>query len=131
MALVDGRTGIEVIDRRECLRLLAAEDFGRVGLLDGGHPLILPVNYAMAGEYVVFRTGEGSKLDAVRGPACFEIDGHDDGAHTGWSVVVRGRLEDVTGDPAFADVAQPWSFPDRKDHVLRIVATSIRGRRIT
>ena len=131
MAIVDRRTGIEVIDRRECLQLLAGDDFGRVAILDGGHPLILPVNYAMSGDFVVFRTAEGSKLDAVRGPASFEIDDHDPETRTGWSVVVRGRLEDVTGDPAYADLAHPWSFPDRKDHVLRIVPTSIRGRRIT
>ena len=139
MALVDGRTGIEVIDRRECLALLAAADFGRVGLLDGGHPLILPVNYAMDGEQVVFRTGEGTKLQAIRGPACFEIDGHDPEARTGWSVVVRGRLEEVTKEQPelfarLADLAHPWApdpkGPGEKTHVLRIVPTSIRGRRL-
>ncbi len=135
MALVDGRTGIEVIDRTECLRLLAADDFGRVGVLDGGHPLILPVNYAMDGDVVVFRTGEGTKLDAIRGPACFEIDGHDSDAHTGWSVVVRGRLEEVTHHQQalferLRDLATPWSQAADKDHVLRIVPASIRGRRV-
>jgi nitroimidazol reductase NimA-like FMN-containing flavoprotein (pyridoxamine 5'-phosphate oxidase superfamily) len=126
MALVDRRTGIEIIDRSECLRLLADETFGRVGVLDGGHPLILPVNYALDGDQVVFRTGEGTKLDAVRGPACFEIDAHDDRAHTGWSVVVRGRLEQATADQQ--DLAQPWAVEG--EHALRIVPASIRGRRV-
>jgi nitroimidazol reductase NimA-like FMN-containing flavoprotein (pyridoxamine 5'-phosphate oxidase superfamily) len=135
MALVDRRTGIEIIDRSECLRLLAADDFGRIGVLDGGHPLILPVNYAMDGDVVVFRTGEGTKLDAIRGPACFEIDGHDGEAHTGWSVVVRGRLEEVTQHQQdlyerLKDLASPWSTDAEKAHVLRIVPASIRGRRV-
>lgn len=134
MALVDGKTGIEIIERRECLELLAKDDFGRVGVLDGGHPLILPVNYAMDGEQVVFRSGEGTKLGAIRGPACFEIDGHDSVAKTGWSVVVRGRLDEVLPQQqdAYArikDLAAPWSNSP-KDHVLRIIPTSIRGRRI-
>lgn len=135
MALVDRKTGIEIIERRECLALLAADDFGRIGVLDGGHPLVLPVNYAMDGDHVVFRTGEGTKLDAIRGPACFEIDGHDRQTRSGWSVVVRGRLEEVT--PAQQDLfdrlehlAHPWSEAGEKSHVLRIVATSIRGRRV-
>lgn len=135
MALVDRKTGIEIIDRHECVALLAADDFGRVAVLDGGHPLILPVNYAMDGEHVVFRTGEGTKLDAIKGPACFEIDGHDPETRHGWSVVVRGRLEEVvpTQQDLFEklkDLAHPWSTDGEKAHVLRIVPSSIRGRRI-
>ena len=135
MVNVDRRTGIEVLDRDQCLELLAADDFGRIGLEEGGHPLILPINYAMDGEDVVFRTAEGTKLDAARQPACFEIDEHDSEARTGWSVVVRGRLEEVT--PAHhrelfdrvADLAKPWAEGE-KPHVLRLVAESIQGRRI-
>jgi len=94
---VDNRTGIEIIERRECLALLAADDFGRIGILEGASPLILPVNYALDGEAIIFRSGEGSKLAAARRTAaCFEIDGHDSARHEGWSVVARGRLEEVT-----------------------------------
>ena len=136
MVNVDRRTGIEVLDRDQCLELLAADDFGRIGLEEGGHPLILPINYAMDGEDVVFRTAEGTKLDAARQPACFEIDEHDSEARTGWSVVVRGRLEEVTPahDRALfdrvADLAKPWAEGE-KPHVLRLVAESIQGRRIS
>ena len=139
MALIDNRTGIEIIDRRGCLALLAADDFGRVGVLDGGAPLILPVNYALDDDHVVFCSGEGTKLDAVRGPACFEIDGHDSEARTGWSVIVRGRLEEVTPRlrdsqgliyERVRDLAHPWAKGDH-GHILRIVPASIRGRRIS
>ena len=135
MVNVDRRTGIEVLDRDQCLALLAATDFGRIGLDEGGHPLILPINYAMDGDDVVFRTAEGTKLDAARQPACFEIDEHDSQARTGWSVVVRGRLEEVTAKDKdlfdrVADLAKPWAEGD-KPHVLRLVAESIQGRRVT
>lgn len=135
MALIDRRTGIEVIERDECVRLLGNEVVGRLGIVDGGSPLILPVNYALDGDQVVFRTAEGTKLDAARrAPACFEIDGHDDAAHTGWSVVVRGRLEEVTSldGPAFdrlAELPHPWAEGERS-HVLRLVPSSIQGRRV-
>jgi uncharacterized protein len=50
---------------------------------------------------VVFRTGEGTKLDAaiVGSRVAFEVDETDAAARTGWSVVVRGEAVEVT-DPA-------------------------------
>ena len=135
MALYDHRTQVEVIDRRECLVLLAAEVVGRLGVLDGGSPLVLPMNYALHDEEIVFQTGPGTKLDAANGhPACFEIDAFDRDEHSGWSVVVRGRLEEVTRfDPvalaALEHRAQPWMSAPRPN-VLRLVPSSITGRRI-
>lgn len=132
---VDNRTGIEIIERRECLALLAADDFGRIGILEGASPLILPVNYALDGEAIIFRSGEGSKLAAARRTAaCFEIDGHDSARHEGWSVVARGRLEEVTPyeGPALERLAalpHPWADGDR-GHVLRMVIASVQGRRV-
>lgn len=135
MTRVDRRTGIEVIDERECLELLDGELVGRLGVLDGGSPLILPINYAMDGKHVVFRTASGAKVDARNRPACFEIDGHDDGHRIGWSVVVRGRLEEVTTYHAYlfdrlSHLPQPWAQGD-KPHVMRLVPHSIHGRRVT
>jgi nitroimidazol reductase NimA-like FMN-containing flavoprotein (pyridoxamine 5'-phosphate oxidase superfamily) len=135
MRLFDSRTGVEIIERKECLELLAGEEVGRVGILDGGSPLVLPVTYGMDGDAVVFRTGPGSKLHASRGSAgCFEIDGYDREHHTGWSVVVRGHLDEVTKfDPELlqrtADVADPW-LPGPLEHVVRLSPTTITGRRI-
>ncbi|WP_421121746.1 pyridoxamine 5'-phosphate oxidase family protein [Aquihabitans daechungensis] len=135
MALVDRRTGIEVIEERECLRLLEGEVVGRLGVLDGGTPLILPINYAMDGRHVVFRTAAGTKADAKNRSACFEIDGSDGDRRIGWSVVIRGRLEEVTTFQAglfdrLAHLPQPWARGE-KPHVMRLVPTSIHGRRVT
>ena len=49
MKAVD-RTGIEVVDGDECLRLLRGRRVGRVGIVVAGEPLILPVNYAVLDE---------------------------------------------------------------------------------
>ena len=60
------------------------------------------------GEHVVLQTGPGSKLTASRGQlVCFEVDAFDRETRSGWSVVVRGRLEEVTElDRSFAEVEQ-------------------------
>jgi len=85
MRLIDGRTGIEVMDRDECLQMLRAENVGRVAVVDAGHPVIFPVNYAVDGETLVFRTAEGTKLDASLrgGPVSFEVDDTDRHTRTG------------------------------------------------
>jgi nitroimidazol reductase NimA-like FMN-containing flavoprotein (pyridoxamine 5'-phosphate oxidase superfamily) len=134
MSRIDARTGVEVIDRAECLDLLRQEVIGRIAIVEGTGPLVLPVNYAMHGDRVVFRTGPGSKLAASRGgAACFEIDGFDRATRSGWSVVVRGRLEEVTvldrQHDEVADLADPWLGPDGRPNVLRLVPAVISGRR--
>ena len=52
--MVDNRSGFEVLERRECLRLLAGEVVGRVGVVEAGSPLVLPVNYALDGDVIAW-----------------------------------------------------------------------------
>jgi nitroimidazol reductase NimA-like FMN-containing flavoprotein (pyridoxamine 5'-phosphate oxidase superfamily) len=131
---VDRRTGVEVIDRPECIRLLGEHVLGRLAVNEGSAPLVLPVNYGLAGDRVVIRTAVGTKLDAVHRPVCFEVDDFDRAGRSGWSVVVRGRLVEVM--PADRErweelrvLPEPWAAGD-KDHVLCIEPTVISGRRI-
>lgn len=133
MKLIDARTGIEWLDRAECLRRLEADEIGRLAVVEGGSPHILPVNYRMDGDAVVFRTAAGTKLDAVgRAPACFEIDGFDRTTRTGWSVVVTGRLEEVEASTRAGRRVRdlpvtPWADGER-DHWVRLVGERITGR---
>jgi nitroimidazol reductase NimA-like FMN-containing flavoprotein (pyridoxamine 5'-phosphate oxidase superfamily) len=133
--LIDDRTGIEVLDRGACLRLLRANNVGRIGVLDGGRPVVLPVNYAMDAETVVFRTASGTKLAAaVRGaPVCFEIDHSDPVYQTGWSVVVHGWAEEVLREEAIGRLDElplrSWA-PRDLDHWVVVTPESIGGRRV-
>jgi len=135
MRLIDGRTGIEVIERAECLDLLRSDDNGRVAVVDAGHPVIFPVNYAMDGELIVFRTAEGTKLDATLrgGPVSFEIDDTDRHTRTGWSVIVTGWARVVSSPTRAAELERldlkPWST-HAKDNWVEIHAERISGRRI-
>lgn len=129
-------TGIELIDREACLDLLRADDVGRLAVIDGGRPVIFPVNYVFDGDEIVFRTAPGTKLEqGPRSAACFEIDEFDRAHHAGWSVVVTGRLEEVTRyngalfDHASELPVHPWA-EGPKEHLMRLVPASITGRRI-
>lgn len=129
MKAVD-RTGIEVIDGDECMRLLRGRRVGRLGIVVVGEPVILPVNYAVAGETVVFRSAPGSKLDmGPRAPACFEVDEFDESMHIGWSVLVAGRLEEIDAGEAGAAGVTPWA-PGERDHWMRLVPRRVTGRRV-
>jgi uncharacterized protein len=133
MKLIDTRTGIEWLERAECLERLARHEIGRLAVVDGSRPHILPVNYRLDGEAIVFRTAVGLKLDAVgRAPVAFEIDDFDRKTRSGWSVVVSGRLEEV--EPASEKgqrlrrlPVEPWA-QGAKDHWVRLVPDRITGR---
>src|SRR4029453_19307331 len=89
--VIDSPTGLEVLDHDECLRLLAADEVGRLALVDGGAPVVFPVNYGLDGEAIVFRTAPGTKLAVgPRGPVAFEVDAFDRTTRTGWSIVATG-----------------------------------------
>ena len=137
MRLTDARTGVEVLPTEECLALLAGDEVGRLAVVVGGRPHILPVNYAIDGDVVVFRTANGTKLDgASHAAVAFEVDHFDPATRSGWSVVVHGRAEDVTATERPDVVArtrslkiEPWA-DFNKDHLVRIVAKQITGRRV-
>ena len=85
------------LDREECERLLASHQVGRLAVLAGDAPDIVPVNYATAGGgVIVFRTDPGTVLtEASLRQVAFEVDAFDAEARTGWSVVVHGFGHDI------------------------------------
>ena len=136
MKNVDGSTRLEVIDRAECLRLLASDVVGRLAVVEGGSPLIFPINYVLDGETVVFRSAGGTKVDAARrASAAFEIDGIDRARRCGWSVVASGPLEEVTkfDGRTLERLRQlpvdPWA-DGTKDHWMRLRLDRLTGRRV-
>ena len=124
---------LENVPREECLALLASQVIGRVAVADfNAAPLVVPVNYVLDGEDVVFRTDYGSKFRlAVLGeaPVSFEIDGLDPGRRSGWSVLLQGTASELPEEAGRRLRLQPWA-PGSKTHWVRIVPDSITGRRI-
>ena len=125
-----------ILDEETCFDHLRHEPVGRLGFVDHGEPVILPVNYAVAGRSIVLRTGHGSKLSAalMAQPVCLEIDGWDALSHAGWSVLAKGVAE-VVSDPMVTErldqlPVRPWSRPDLRREWVRILVDEVSGRQV-
>ncbi len=124
------------LTKSECFELLAHEHLGRVAIVDDRGPIVLPVNFVLDRNMVVFRTDEGTKLDAAcrGGRVAFEIDGSDAATRTGWSVLVRGEAVEVTNPAELARLRElplnPWA-PGAKSRYVRILPAALTGRRIS
>ena len=127
-------SGLEVLTRAACLRLLATATLGRIGVTDGALPTILPVNFLFDGDRILVRTGVGTKLHAAAAGAvvAFEVDDFDPLYHSGWSVVVTGPARELTDPDELARVRRAhlprWSPAD--GHVIAIDPAIVSGRRI-
>ncbi|WP_440073572.1 pyridoxamine 5'-phosphate oxidase family protein [Streptosporangium sp. OZ121] len=135
------RPELEKLDRDECLRLITPGGVGRIAFEEIDGPVILPVNYALHGNSVIFRTAFGGPLDdalrtgvqGVESKVAFEVDRIDDAGREGWSVLVRGGVHHVSSEEDRAALAalgvRPWAGGERELYV-RIAATEVTGRRI-
>jgi hypothetical protein len=130
------RASVEMLDREECLRLLATQEIGRLAFVIAGHPDVLPVNYSLDRDEIVIRTDAGRKLEGLsRSPVAFEVDEIDRASHAGWSVVVHGLAQEVTPYDRQEVVERLTSLPlhpwvGEKVHTVRIVPRTVSGRRI-
>jgi nitroimidazol reductase NimA-like FMN-containing flavoprotein (pyridoxamine 5'-phosphate oxidase superfamily) len=127
---------VDVLDEPTCWRLLARAALGRVGFLDGDDLVVLPVNAAVHHGQVVIRTAVGTSLAraATAGRrVAFEVDHSDRVAESGWSVLVRGRLRDVTDGAERRNVddrsVRPW-MPGPRDVWLVVEPTVVTGRAV-
>jgi uncharacterized protein len=136
MTPTNARTEVQVLPREECLRLLAAEEVGRIAVVLGRQPLIMPVNFVLEWETIVLRTDPGTKLaTASFERVAFEVDHIDRERRAGWSVLVQGVGQEIT--PAYSRLFEqvralaitPWA-PGDKEHWLRIMPVEISGRRV-
>lgn len=114
----------------ECWELLEGEEFGRLAfrLVDEVH--IVPINFAVDGRTLLFRTASGSKLLAaeLHSDVALEIDWHDERA--AWSVVARGHLRHLDESEEHRADSLPlrsW-LPTPKYDVVELAPESVTGR---
>lgn len=127
---------LEEIDRGQCIELLKTQSVGRLAVADHGYypPHIVPVNFALDGEAVVFRSNDGLKFKLsvlAEHSVSFEVDELDREGALAWSVVVQGRAEILTQEQIDAlphgEWLQPWAPGERRTWI-RIVPYTITGR---
>lgn len=122
---------INEMTKEESLERLKTQELGRLVVRRKEDMDIFPVNYALDGESVYFRTAEGAKLFSVNlnHDVLFEVD-HVDGEQA-WSVVIKGDAEVLKSydDIEKADELplKPW-VPTLKYNYVRINAKEISGR---
>ncbi|MDQ1568470.1 MAG: uncharacterized protein QOF96_3350 [Actinomycetota bacterium] len=127
---------VENLTRDECMRWLAATEVGRFVVVLHGEPCVFPVNYALDGEAIVFRTAPGAKLEGVsRSMAAFQVDHLPPGSVKGWSVEVEGIAQEITSadGPALHERidalhVRSWASGDRS-YFVRILPIAVRGTR--
>jgi len=125
---------VTYLDTDKAWDILASQRLGRLGVQSDVGVDIFPVNYAVDGESIVFRTAEGAKLTSLcsNSLVTFETDSWNEIA--GYSVVAKGHAAPVTDEAEIAQVEalglRPW-VPTVKTTFVRIYVTSISGRKFS
>lgn len=120
----------------ECRELLGAGVFGRVALCTPTGPRILPVNYGVVSEMVVFRTSDSEMVSHHNWEMtlAFEVDYVDYADHKGWSVVALGHGRPVESEEELARIRRtwdphPWAGGDKSLYV-KLAWDELGGRRL-
>lgn len=130
-----GERVMRTLSPAECFDLLEPGGVGRVGFTSADGIMMLPVNFAVLGKTIIFRTAPDTLLAVyANAPVSFEADRLDEELRTGWSVLVHGHSHTITTESQVkrlqdATHLEPWAGGAR-DVYVRIVPTWISGRRI-
>lgn len=125
----------ERLTRDECLVLLRGARVGRVGVSVNALPAIVPVNYVVIDDSLIFRCSKTSTLfrASVGSVLAFEIDDYAHDGSFGWSVLVRGFTQEIQ-DAEELSLArsiwlEAWPLGNRAERYLVIALSVISGRR--
>jgi nitroimidazol reductase NimA-like FMN-containing flavoprotein (pyridoxamine 5'-phosphate oxidase superfamily) len=127
---------VEELSESKCRQLLGGGVFGRIGLCTPAGPVILPVNYSLVSESIIFRTAADGVVARHdwSAPMAFEVDHVDYADQRGWSVLAVGRAQPVEDDDELALISRtweprPWASGERALHV-RLSWERLTGRRL-
>lgn len=129
-------SGAGILGEDVCWALLRTAPVGRLAVSVAGQPDLFPINFLVDHATIVFRTAEGSKLaaTAISPKVAFEADGYDLEQGEAWSVVIKGRAEEIIRMydliESFRFPLFPWQ-PGPKHRFVRILPEQVSGRRFT
>ena len=124
------------LSQSECRARLGEHEVGRIALLTPDGPQVIPVNYALVDEAVVFRTSPLTLVATYGREAkiAFEVDHIDRATKAGWSVLVRGTTEPVFDIGAIEHIRRIWepaSWADgARNLFIKLTIDDVSGRRI-
>ncbi len=120
------------MSRAECLEALATRPVGRVAYCEARGPVVIPVNFTLDGDDVLFRIASWTSLaSGLRGAASFQVDDIEEFNQSGWSVLLRGEVSYIDHDGGADTDNRPTPWADgRRELLVRITPWSITGRRL-
>ncbi len=124
---------LRTLSSAECFGLLELGGIGRVGFASADGIMMLPVNFAVTGKTIIFRTAPDTLLAVYADrPVSFEVDRLDPTLRAGWSVLVHGHAHRVADERDVRRLEdrthlEPWAGGAR-DVYVRIAPTRISGR---
>ncbi|MDP9868263.1 MULTISPECIES: pyridoxamine 5'-phosphate oxidase family protein [Streptosporangium] len=126
---------VEVLDRGTCMALLRTVRVGRVAWsAPSGEVVVLPVNFVVDRDGVVFKSSPGGKIDVVHrgGLLSFEADDIEPALRVGWSVLLVGFGEIVTDLDQMRHLEElPTTWITAAEPVfVRLTARQVTGRRL-
>ncbi len=128
----------------QCRELLGSGVLGRVAFHDSEGLSVLPVNYSIVNETVIFRTSAYSTLaqvphsesrDGSRGyDIAFEVDHYEPTTRSGWSILARGHAERIDDEDELDLIKRtwdpnPWASGSRPVYI-RLRFKQLTGRRL-
>ncbi len=132
--MADEPSRLAIISEGECWELLRSVPVGRLAMSSPDGLLVIPVNFIVADQAVVFRTAEGGLLSGAADwgrEVAFQADRIEEAIRWGWSVLVQGQLRRVSDDEAHELLRSVATWAAGERHVVgRIAADRISGRRI-
>lgn len=129
------RNGLDILSFEECLALLATVPVGRIATSMRALPAVVPVNFVVDRDTVVFRTGDGKKLAAAlnHNVVAFQADAWDPATRSGWSVMVVGTAMPIDDPEELAWARSlpldPWLGTALENYV-KIPMVHVSGRRL-
>ena len=120
----------------QCFELLNTGLIGRVVFRAPMGLRVVPVNYAMYGASIVWRTAPYSELGSYGDgrEAVFEVDHIDYEQHRAWSVLATGKMQLVDDPDDVTDIRlieDPVPWADGSRHLyMRLDWYELSGRRI-
>mgnify|MGYP002735395236 CR=1 FL=1 len=127
----DESAPVTTLDEKESFELLKEHRFGRLAMSVAGLPEIVPINYVVDDERIIFLTSAGNKLLGltINSEVAFEVDQIHE--HQATSVIVKGvarRLEN-RAEIEFAESLPLYPWVDtEKFYYVEIVPNVITGR---
>jgi nitroimidazol reductase NimA-like FMN-containing flavoprotein (pyridoxamine 5'-phosphate oxidase superfamily) len=118
-------TSVNLTDE-ECRTLLRTRTLGRVALVSGALPMIIPVEYVFDESSITFRSEHDAKLRATSpgDVVAFEVDAYDPASGDVASVHVLGRTS------MFTEPAPARSAPSARTEYVRLHCEIVNGRRV-